>query len=542
VISREDIDRVVEATDLVALVGERVQLRQKGRDFWACCPFHNEKTPSFKVDAQSQFYHCFGCGEGGNAISFIEKMDNLTFPEAMHYLADRANIEIHDDAREGGVDKGKQARLYAICEATSEFYHMQLMRVKADGNDKAREYLGGRGLGGSIARDWKLGYAPGHTSLMTYLSKKGFTRDEMIDVNVARVSSRNNQVYDRFYERVMFPICDIQGRTIAFGGRVIGTGEPKYLNSSDTPLFRKRSNLYAIDKAKASITSTGDAIIVEGYTDVIAMHTAGFTNTVATLGTALTPQHIKLLTRFAKRIIYLFDGDEAGQRAATRASELITSSVAPEAGTRQVDLMVAVLPGGADPAEYCASAGADGMRAVLNGAEPLLKFAIDRKLGAYRASGISASGQRSRALDDALRILLPIKGSIIVADYMNYIADILNTPYEVVKDAFDKIKTRPQREYDDGALDAGVGAGVSADVMDKTATIAREPLSPEAEKLMELAKEEKRLASEVSFKTAKLKHMDDAGDEAATLFEEIADLEKKLVSLRAEIAATPKTE
>jgi DNA primase len=437
-ISEDDIRRIHDATDIVELVSERVVLKQRGREFWGCCPFHNEKTPSFKVDPTSQLYHCFGCGEGGSVFTFLMKLENIDFPDAVRALAQRSNIEIAEE--HSSVPKGRKARLLAVCEETTSFYHQQLMRVKSPESDAARTYLAKRGMSGEAAKQWQLGFAPGSGSLVRHLQQKGFTRDEIIDANVApNPDGAGRQLRDRFYNRIMFPLADLHGRTIAFGGRIIGAGEPKYLNSSETLLFHKRDNLYAIDKAKATITTKDEALIVEGYTDVIAMHAAGFTNTVATLGTALTPEHIKLLARFTKRIVLLFDGDEAGQRAADRAADLITVLAAPEVG-RKADLFVAVLPGTMDPADFCAEKPAEEMQALLDTSVPLLRFALDRRLARW---DLTKPEQRSRALDDVVQLLVPLKGSLLAADYLNYLADVFAVDYQTLATALGKAKPLP---------------------------------------------------------------------------------------------------
>ena len=434
-IGEDDIRKVREATDIVELVGERVVLKQKGREFWGNCPFHNEKTPSFKVDPASQFYHCFGCGEGGDVFKFVMKMENIDFLEAVRTLAQRKNIELVEER--GEVQKGKKARLLAACEETAAFYHQQLMRLKGAEADAARAYLKQRGLGGEIPKQWRLGFAPGRGALVRHLQQKGFTRDELTEANVALVPEKGQGLLrDRFFNRIMFPIQDLQGRTIAYGGRIIGQGEPKYLNSSYTLLFHKRDNLYAIDKAKAPITATGFAIVVEGYTDVIAMHQAGFTQTVATLGTALTPEHLKLLARFTQKVVLLFDGDEAGQRAADRAADLISVIASPTAG-RKADVYVATLPGKMDPADFCASEGQQAMQQVVDGAVPLLRFALDRRMHAW---DMDKPEQRTRALDDVVRLLVPVKGSLLAADYVNYLADVFGVDYQVIAGVLEKAK------------------------------------------------------------------------------------------------------
>lgn len=437
-ISEDDIRRVHDATDIVELVSERVVLRQRGRDFWGCCPFHNEKTASFKVDPASRFYHCFGCGEGGSVFTFLMKLENIDFPDAVRALAQRANIELTEENSKAPI--GRKARLLTVCEETSSFYHQQLMRVKSPESDAARAYLAKRNMSGDIAKQWRLGFAPGNGSLVRHLGKKDFTRDEIIDANVApKPDGTGNQLRDRFYNRIIFPISDLQGRPIAFGGRIIGQGEPKYLNSSDTLLFHKRDNLYAIDKAKATITSKDTALVVEGYTDVIAMHAAGFTNTVATLGTALTPGHLKLLARFTKRVVLLFDGDEAGQRAADRAAELISVLATPEG--RKADLFVAILPGTMDPADFCAENDPEEMQVLLDTAVPLLRFALDRRLARW---DLTKPEQRSRALDDVVGLLIPVKGTLLATDYLNYLRDVLLVDdIQTLVIALDKAKPLP---------------------------------------------------------------------------------------------------
>lgn len=428
-ITDEDIARVRDATDLVALVSERVVLRQKGRLFWGNCPFHGEKTPSFKIDPSTQLWHCFGCGAGGDAFGFLMRSENLEFPDAVRLLAERARIELTE--AEGGVPRGTKERLYACLAETADYYHRVLIGSRDRSAATAREYLSGRGLGTAVAKSWNLGYAPGRGALVAHLTKTGFTADEMVGANVA-LRNDGGQLKDRFYERVMFPIADLQGRVVGFGGRVIGSGEPKYLNTNDTPVFHKSANMYAIDRAKGPITASGNAIVVEGYTDVIALHEAGITNVVATLGTALTQQHVKLLGRFAKRVVYLFDGDEAGMRAADRAVDFIDGTITPEAGPSRVELLVAVLPGAADPADVVTSQGAEAINDVVEAAQPLIEFSIERRLSRW---DLDKPEERARALAEAAEVLAPVKDSLLADDYANYIADRLFADFATVKRA-----------------------------------------------------------------------------------------------------------
>jgi len=427
-ISDEDVTRVRDATDLVALINETTPLRQKGRLFWGLCPFHGEKTASFKVDPGTQLWHCFGCGLGGDAYGFVMKTQNLDFPDAIRLLAERGRIEIVEEGG-AGMPQGRKERLMAASDAAAEYFHKTLSSGKDAGSQTARSYLSGRGFGSDVAKRWRLGYAPGARGAMAKaLAAQGFARDELVEANLA-LTDDSGAVKDRFFNRLMFPISDLQGRVIAFGGRVIGEGQPKYLNSSDTPIFHKSANMYAIDKAKTGIVATGTALVVEGYTDVIALHEAGITNAVATLGTALTAKHVKLLGRFAKRIVYLFDGDEAGMRAADRAAEFLDFSATPEAGAARVDLLVAIIPNGQDPADHVAQAGAESMRAVIAGAQPLLRFVIDRRIDAH---DLTTPEGRTRALADAASVLATVRGSLLAQDYAAHVADRLRTDYATV--------------------------------------------------------------------------------------------------------------
>lgn len=451
-IDEEDVARVREASDLVAIIGERTPVKQRGRDFWCCCPFHNEKTPSCKIDPALQLWHCFGCGEGGDVFGYVMKLEDLTFPEAVRKLAERAHIDIKETGGHG-TSSSKKARLKDICRTTAEFYHTQLMRAKSPGADAARTYLAGRGLGGEVPRRWNLGYAPGSGALVRHLSAQHFAPEEMLEANVA-TRGRDGRLRDRFYNRVMFPICDVQGDVIAFGGRVIGQGEPKYLNSQETPIFHKSSVLYGLEKAKAAMASTGVAVVVEGYTDVIALHEGGVQNAVATLGTALTMQHIRVLSRHAqKRIVYLFDGDAAGQRAADRALQFIDESMTPEAGKSRIELCAVTLPDNLDPAEFIQAKGADALKSLLDEAQPLLAYGIKRRLEAHDLS--SAEG-RTRALADALSVLAPIKDSLLAKDYAVQIAGSVRAREQDVLDQLARL-TPPRAEYGDAGSGAQMG-------------------------------------------------------------------------------------
>ena len=416
----EDIEKVREATDIIDLIGQGVVLKQKGGVFWGCCPFHGEKTASFKVDPLTGLYYCFGCHKHGNVFDYVMETDSLSFREAVIYLADKAHLALHlDDS--SNDSQGSTARLRELCAETALFYQSFLLGSPSQEAGEARAYLGSRSLNIEVAKRWGLGFAPGHGLLVAHLRSKGFTQDEMVKANVAFTGNRG--LVDRFFGRIMFPIADASGRVIAFGGRIIGKGEPKYLNSSDTPLFHKSKNLFGLDKARAKILETKTAIVVEGYTDVIALHEAGFSNAVATLGTALTSQHVKLLSRFAQRIIYIFDGDEAGMRAASRAVEFIDKTITIETNSNPMVLDVVVLPDGQDPAEITArKEGKELFEKCLSQAVPLIQFSIDRRLEQW---DLSRSEERQRALNEATSILVPLRGTVMASDYAQYIVDKL---------------------------------------------------------------------------------------------------------------------
>jgi len=428
-ISDEDIAKVRDATDLVQLIGERVQLKQRGRQWWGCCPFHNEKTPSFKVDPASGLWHCFGCSEGGDAFGYVMRSEGMDFVEAVRSLADRAHIELTIDPR-SAARKAQTDALRAVCAETARFYNEQLLRVKGPAQDAARAYLGKRGFGTNVATDWKLGYAPGRGQLFEHLKSKGYKPADMVTANV--VVQRNGAYRDRFFERVMFPITDLQGREIAFGGRVVeglsaapGAGMPaaKYLNSNDTPIFHKSDHLYGIAVARRSIIEQSCALVVEGYTDVIALHEAGFSTAVATLGTALNATQVRLLSRFAKRIVYVFDGDAAGQKAADRAVEFIEQAVMPEFASNPLQLDVVLIPGEADPAELVATEqGREQMQKLIDTAGSLFEFAIDRRLARWN---LDRPEQRQSALRDAVEVIVSLKGSLLGSEYAQLIADKL---------------------------------------------------------------------------------------------------------------------
>ena len=333
-------------SDLSEVAASYVNLRRAGRNLVGLCPFHNEKTPSFNIFPENGSFYCFGCGAGGDVITFVRRIENLDYMEAIRFLAQRAGLQVP----EGGVDDGMsrlKARILEINRETARFYNAVL---NSEQGQVGMDYLTGRGLSPNTIRRFGLGYAPASRfTLVNYLEKKGYTQNEMILANVA-FKARNGRAVDRFFSRVMFPIIDLRGNVIAFGGRIMTDEKPKYLNTSETPVFNKGSYLFALNFAKSS--GNEQLILCEGYMDVISLHQAGFTNAVATLGTALTPGQAHLMARYTKEVIVSYDSDQAGQKAASRAIPIL----------RETGLLVKVLTisGGKDPDEYIRSNGQNG--------------------------------------------------------------------------------------------------------------------------------------------------------------------------------------
>lgn len=439
-ITDEDKERVRQATDFQALVSETVVLRQRGHDFWGCCPFHHEKSPSFHMNPSTGLWNCFGCHKGGDVFGYVMERENLEFADAVRYLADRAGIELSEE--QGAARRGpKRNRLIEALTEAEAYYSTMLLRGRGQANANARSYCAGRGFGSDVCRRWGLGFAPGRGMLVAHLRKKGFTPQELMAADLA--IDRNGRLADRFYDRVMFPIHDEQGRSIAFGGRVMGGAKPKYLNTRETNVFHKSKHLFAFDRAKETITARGVAMVVEGYTDVIALHEAGYTNAVAALGTALSLDHVKLLERFgAKVIICMFDGDAAGQKAAELSIQHLDKTKA--------EMRCVVLPDNQDPAEFLADHGAEALQPILRAARPLMDFVFDRKLAGY---DLTVPGQRVAALNDVAEVLAPLKGSVLLDSYVTNLAGRLGTDVDATRRAV--LNAQPRAEAVDARSTRG---------------------------------------------------------------------------------------
>jgi DNA primase len=402
------LEEILRRTDLVQLVGRRIKLDRKGRVFWGLCPFHKEKSPSFKVENERRTYHCFGCGAGGDAFKWLTETESLSFPEAVQKLAGEAGIELPAWSPEDELRETRKKSLYEIIELAAQFFEDQLHRARAGG--EARTYLKSRGLESAACKRFRLGYAPdGNTGLLDHLTAKGVALPDMIEAGLARPGDENRAPRDFFYDRVMFPIADVRGRIVAFGGRGLSPdAKPKYINTGETPLFSKGHLLYNFKPAREVALKGEPLIVAEGYMDVIALVDAGFAGAVAPLGTALTEDQLALLWKVSPEPILCFDGDEAGLRAARRASLLALPHLAPGQSLRFV-----FLPQGEDPDTFLRGQGAEPMRAALAKAQGLADMLW---AGETEGHDLSTPERRAGLEADLDRIVRTIRDPKI-ADY-----------------------------------------------------------------------------------------------------------------------------
>jgi DNA primase len=347
------------------VVGKKVRLVRKGREFAGLCPFHNEKTPSFTVNDDKAFYHCFGCGQHGDVITFVMETDGLSFPEAIERLAGLAGLEVPQSSPEERERAKVRSTLYDVVEQVCGWYQEHLSQP---GGQAAYDYLRGRGFTDETIGRFRLGYAPdGRGRLLQAMEARGVRQDQLVEAGLIKLPEGGGNPRDYFFDRVIFPINDSRGRVIAFGGRILGDGQPKYLNSPETPLFHKGRSLYNFTMAREASREAGTVIVAEGYTDVIALAQAGLPNAVAPLGTALTEDQIRLIWRVADEPVLCFDGDTAGERAALRAAERALPLLQPGKTLRFM-----ALPSGDDPDTLIKARGAEGFRTLLAGAHQLV--------------------------------------------------------------------------------------------------------------------------------------------------------------------------
>ena len=386
-IPEEDLERVRAASDIVEVASERLTLKRNGRRYVALCPFHNEKTPSFSINPETGLYHCFGCGVSGNVFQFLMGVEDVGFVDAVERLARRAGIEIAflDEAPADRRRRQLRPRIEAVLARARDFFTDRLLRAEDAGG--ARGYLRSRGYDRDVAVRFGVGWAPAaRDALVAHLRSAGFREEEIAEAGVA-LRDGGGGLHDQLRGRVVFTISDPQGQPIGFGGRALEAAGPKYLNTPETMLYHKSSVLYGMNWAKADVVARDEVVVVEGYTDVIGFHLAGATNTVATCGTALGDQHLRLLKRFTPHVVLAFDGDTAGEAATEKVFEA-TSRLG-------LDVRVALLPRGTDPAELAAE-GSAAVEHLLARTVPLLEFKVDHAVAGIAMD--SAEGER-RALD-----------------------------------------------------------------------------------------------------------------------------------------------
>ncbi len=387
--SSQILDEIRSRVDMVELVGQSVNLKRAGENWKGLCPFHTEKTPSFTVNPKRGIFHCFGCGVGGDAFGFLMRQDRLGFPEAVRTLAQRAGVELPTQ-RTPETD-GKLEGLRRVMALAAQFYTDALW---AKDGAKAQAYIESRGVDLEVARRFGLGYAPdGWNALLSHMAKEGVSDAELVSAGLALPRQNAPGFYDRFRGRLLFPIRDLQGRVVAFGGRAMGAEEPKYLNSPETPLYVKGQMLYALDVAREGMRQKNRAVVVEGYLDCLMAHQHGFTETVAALGTAFTAAQLGLLRRYADEVVSVFDADAAGQKATSRLEEMLTdvmdlrnlgwsvSRTGSFEKTGYFPIKVAVLPEGHDPDSLLRAEGAQALQSRLDAARSILDFVLERALG-----------------------------------------------------------------------------------------------------------------------------------------------------------------
>jgi DNA primase len=427
---RGDIDRVRESTDLVDLISEVTKVKRSGRSFMAVCPFHEEKTPSMSVDRARGLYHCFGCGKGGDVFSFVQETQGIDFADALEVLARRAGITLVRDAADAR-QRGRRGAAVEALKKAIDVYHDRLKKSSEAG--PVRAYLRQRGYDVGIIDEWKLGFAATDWDTLTKELRAGGLDDRvLIDAGLSRRGRHG--LFDVFRGRLMFPIHDLRGDAVGFGGRKIdeidrnATNNPdaKYVNSADSAVYHKAQVLFGLDRARREISEDHPAVIVEGYTDVIAMHQAGVKTAVATCGTALGDGHFDLLRRFSDRIVLAFDSDEAGARAALRGDEL-------EAPFRlDIDLRVAAMPDGLDPADLVQQARTDELVLAVQKARPLLERRIEHEMSLH---DLSTPEGRARALEGGAAHLAKVHDRNVLDDYARQLAFHLQVSPEVVHQA-----------------------------------------------------------------------------------------------------------
>ena len=427
-ISKETIEQVLMRNDIETLIGSYVSLKRAGSNLRGLCPFHSEKTPSFTVYPADNSFYCFGCGAGGDAITFIRKRENLDYPDAVEFLAQRAGITIVKDER-GPIQntpKFDRNKMFRMNVDAAKYFNRCLFADNPEAKAALAYFTDKRGLSVATIKHFGLGFAPNSfDEFSKYMLAKGYTYEELV-AGFLCGKSEKGRYYDAFRNRIMFPIIDVSGNVIAFGGRVMDDSKPKYKNSSDTPVFKKSRNLFALNFARHHCAES--LILCEGYMDVIAMHAAGFENAVATLGTAITSEQARMMSRYTKKVIISYDADEAGQKAAMRAVKMLT-----EVG---LDVTILRVPGAKDPDEYIKKFGADKFRQVLSQSKSKFDYNLDIILSRY---DINLPQDKIKALQESEKLISETYSSAERDIYIQNISKLFGVDKNSVKDDVERM-------------------------------------------------------------------------------------------------------
>ena len=414
------LEEIKDRIDIVDLISDYVQLKKAGQNWKGLCPFHAEKTPSFTVSPAKQIFHCFGCGSGGDIFTFLVRSENLSFPEALNILAKRAGVTLKTSQKDA-VQTGEKETLFNMHKDAAGFFQQNLLK-----NSNALGYLKGRGIGSDVQKLFTLGYALNSwNALLTFLTRKGYKSEMVKKAGLAVQGSKG--VYDTFRDRIMFPIYDLKGDIIAFGGRAIDNSEPKYLNSPETPVFNKRKILYGLNRAKDSIKDAGHALLMEGYLDVITAHTYGFTNAVAPLGTACTQEHGKLLKRFVEEVILVFDSDDAGRKAAKNAAGILLES--------GLNVKILAISEKEDPDSFLRKRGKEAFQALLENPLSIIDFFMIQK------------GDKRLITREAIETIAKAPDKILQGTYLKMLSEKLNVEERYVREEYQRIKKQLQGGY-----------------------------------------------------------------------------------------------
>lgn len=421
--SQSFIEDLRRQADIVRVISDYIEVKKKGANWMACCPFHGEKTPSFSVSPAKQMYYCFGCQKGGNAISFVMEMERVGFPEAVKIVAEKTGVPLPEPEtgaradEQKKLDEARRREINGVIELNNlavEFWESQLQSEAAEAVF-AREYITNRGITDDTRKAFRLSYAPNSwDALLNHLRAKG-ANDKQLEASGLVVKKDAGGFYDRFRGRVIFPVLDVRGRPVAFGARAIRAGdEPKYLNSSETPVYVKGQHLYGLFQAAAEIKRRKFVILVEGYLDLIALYQAGVTNVVASLGTSLTEAQAKLINRFAHRIVINYDGDKAGRAAARRATEILL--------TEGFEVKVLVLPDNADPDDFIKTSGVEEYNRRRGASLSHIQFILDEAL---RERDLNNPAEKAAAVEEVSRVLRAVKNAIARREYFDLAMDTL---------------------------------------------------------------------------------------------------------------------